>query len=174
MRVFARELGYGDEEEFWGIAGLLHDLDFERFPEEHCKKSQEIMAQRGLSPELIHATTSHGYGITVDIRPEHEMEKVLYATDELTGLTQAAALMRPSRSVMDMELKSLKKNIRAPPLPPAVPGGHCPGRGDAGMEPGRSFAENPAGNAGGRSPHCRPGGGRIPRGGIGRSLSSLR
>ena len=114
MRVFARELGYGDEEEFWGIAGLLHDLDFERFPEEHCKKSQEFMAQRGLSPELIHATASHGYGITVDIRPEHEMEKVLYATDELTGLTQAAALMRPSRSVMDMELKSLKKKYKSP------------------------------------------------------------
>ena len=114
MRYFARELGYGDEEDFWGIVGLLHDLDFERYPEEHCIKSQEIMRERGLDERLIRATASHGYAITVDIKPEHEMEKVLYATDELTGLIGAAALMRPSRSVQDMELKSVKKKYKTP------------------------------------------------------------
>ena len=102
MRYFARELGYGEEEDFWGIVGLLHDLDFERYPDQHCIKSQEIMRERDLDERLIHATASHGYGITVDIQPEHEMEKVLFATDELTGLIGAAALMRPSKSVQDM------------------------------------------------------------------------
>ena len=86
MRYFARELGYGEEEEFWGIVGLLHDLDFEQFPEEHCIKSQEIMRERGIDEKIVRATASHGYAITVDIKPEHEMEKVLYAVDELTGL----------------------------------------------------------------------------------------
>ena len=112
MRYFAQELGYGDEVDFWGIVGLLHDLDFERYPDQHCIKSQEIMRERDLDERLIHATASHGYGITVDIQPEHEMEKVLFATDELTGLIWAAALMRPSKSTTDMELKSVKKKFK--------------------------------------------------------------
>lgn len=113
MESFARELGYGDEAEFWGIVGLLHDLDFEQFPDQHCIKEQELMRQAGLDESIIHATASHGYGITVDIRPEHEMEKVLYATDELTGLIGAVALMRPSKSVQDLELKSVKKKFKS-------------------------------------------------------------
>lgn len=113
MRYFAKELGYGDEEEFWGIVGLLHDLDFEQYPEQHCIKEQEIMRERGLDERLIHATASHGWMLTVDIKPEHEMEKVLYATDELTGLIGAAALMRPSKSVSDLELKSVKKKYKS-------------------------------------------------------------
>ena len=112
MRYFAKELGYGEEEEFWGIVGLLHDLDFEKYPEEHCIKSQEIMKERGIDEKIIHATASHGYAITVDIKPEHEMERVLFACDELTGLIWAAALMRPSKSTKDMELKSLKKKYK--------------------------------------------------------------
>ena len=112
MRYFAQELGYGDDVDSWGIVGLLHDLDFERYPDQHCIKSQEIMRERDLDERLIHATASHGYGITVDIQPEHEMEKVLFATDELTGLIGAAALMRPSKSVQDMELKSIKKKFK--------------------------------------------------------------
>lgn len=112
MRYFAKELGYADEEDFWGIVGLLHDLDFEQFPEEHCLKEQEIMQERGIDERVIHATASHGYALTVDIRPEHEMEKVLYATDELTGLIGAVALMRPSKSVSDLELKSVKKKYK--------------------------------------------------------------
>lgn len=112
MRYFARELGYGEEEEFWGLVGLLHDLDFERYPDQHCIKSQEIMRERGLDERLIHATASHGWNLTVDIQPEHEMEKVLYAADELTGLIYAASLMRPSKSVQDMEVKSLKKKYK--------------------------------------------------------------
>ena len=113
MESFARELGYGDEAEFWGIVGLLHDLDFEQFPDQHCIKEQELMRQAGLDESIIHATASHGYGITVDIRPEHEMEKVLFAADELTGLIWAAALMRPSKSVQDLELKSVKKKFKS-------------------------------------------------------------
>ena len=113
MESFARELGYGDEAEFWGIVGLLHDLDFEQFPDQHCIKEQELMRQAGLDESIIHATASHGYGITVDIRPEHEMEKVLYATDELTGLIGAVALMRPSKRVQDLELKSVKKKFKS-------------------------------------------------------------
>ena len=109
MKYFADMLGYGDEKEFWGIVGLLHDLDFERYPNEHCIKQQEIMRDRGVDERIIHATASHGYGITVDIMPEHEMEKVLYAVDELTGLIGAVAIMRPSKSVQDLELKSVKK-----------------------------------------------------------------
>ena len=112
MGWFARELGYGDEADYWSIVGLLHDLDFERWPEEHCKKSQELMRQAGVDESIIHATASHGWGLCVDIKPEHEMEKILYATDELTGLIGAAALMRPSKSVSDMELKSLKKKFK--------------------------------------------------------------
>jgi predicted hydrolase (HD superfamily) len=112
MRWFAEELGYGEEVDFWGIVGLLHDLDFEQFSEQHCIKSQEIMRDAGLSERLIHATASHGYGLTVDIKPEHEMEKILYAVDELTGLIGAVAIMRPSKSVQDLELKSVKKKCK--------------------------------------------------------------
>lgn len=113
MRYFARELGYGDQEEYWGIVGLLHDLDFEQYPEQHCVKSQELMRQHGVDESIIRATASHGYGLTAaDIRPEHQMEKVLFASDELSGLIGAAALMRPSKSVQDMELKSLKKKFK--------------------------------------------------------------
>ena len=113
MMYFADKLGYGEEKEFWGIVGLLHDLDFERYPEEHCIKSQEIMRERGVDERIIHATASHGYELTVDIKPEHEMEKVLYAVDELTGLIGAVVLMRPSKSVQDLELKSVKKKFKS-------------------------------------------------------------
>lgn len=111
MRWYAKELGYGDEE-FWGMCGLLHDIDFEVYPEEHCKKAPELLAEIDAEPELVHAICSHGYGICVDIAPEHEMEKVLFAADELTGIIGAAALMRPSKSCADMELKSLKKKYK--------------------------------------------------------------
>jgi predicted hydrolase (HD superfamily) len=113
MRYFANKLGYGEEADFWAMVGLLHDLDFEKYPEQHCIKEQEIMRERGLNERLIHATASHGYGITVDIQPEHEMEKVLYAVDELTGLIGAVALMRPSKSVSDLEVKSVKKKYKS-------------------------------------------------------------
>lgn len=113
MRYFARKLGYAEEEDFWGIVGLLHDLDFEQFPEEHCIKQQEIMRERGIDENIIHAVASHGYGITVDIKPEHMMEKVLYAVDELTGLIGAVVLMRPSKSVQDLEVKSVKKKFKS-------------------------------------------------------------
>lgn len=112
MKWFARELGYGEDEVFWGNVGLLHDIDFERYPEEHCLKAPELLREGGVSEETIHAVCSHGYGITVDIKPEHEMEKVLFAVDELTGLVWASALMRPSKSVQDMEVKSLKKKFK--------------------------------------------------------------
>ena len=112
MKYFANELGYANEETFWGIVGLLHDLDFEQFPEQHCIKEQEIMRERGIDERIIHATASHGYELTVDIKPEHEMEKILYAVDELTGLIGAVALMRPSKSVSDLELKSVKKKYK--------------------------------------------------------------
>ena len=113
MRWFAQELGYGGEADFWAAAGLLHDLDFEQYPEEHCVKVREIMEPRGLDPALIHAVVSHGWGMTEgDAQPEHQMEKVLFAVDELTGLIGAAALMRPSKSVQDMELSSLKKKFK--------------------------------------------------------------
>ena len=112
MRYFAKELGYADEEDFWGTVGLLHDLDFELYPEQHCVKCVEIMRERGLDERLIHAVASHGFGICSEVEPEHQMEKVLFATDELTGLIGAAALMRPSKSVQDMELKSLKKKYK--------------------------------------------------------------
>lgn len=113
MRYFAEKKGYGDEADFWATVGLLHDLDFEQYPDAHCVKVQEIMRERGLDERLIHAVASHGYGITVDIKPEHEMEKVLYAVDELTGLIGAVALMRPSKSVSDLELKSVKKKYKS-------------------------------------------------------------
>ena len=112
MRYYAKELGYANEEVFWGIVGLLHDLDFEKFPNEHCVKEQEILRDFGADERLIHAVASHGYALTVDIQPEHEMEKVLYAVDELTGLIGAVAIMRPSKSVSDLELKSVKKKYK--------------------------------------------------------------
>ena len=112
MRYFARENGFSDEADFWGIAGLLHDVDFEQFPDEHCLKAPELLKEIDAPQELVHAVVSHGWSITVDVKPEHFMEKVLYAADELTGLIWAAALMRPSRSVQDMELKSVKKKFK--------------------------------------------------------------
>ena len=112
MRYFAQTEGYADEADFWEIVGMLHDLDFELYPEQHCVKVQEIMREKGLDERIIHAVASHGYSICVDIIPEHHMEKVLFASDELTGLIGAAALMRPSKSVQDMELGSLKKKFK--------------------------------------------------------------
>jgi predicted hydrolase (HD superfamily) len=112
MRWFARELGYADEADFWSLVGLLHDLDFELYPEQHCVKEQELLRDAGYSERFIHAVASHGFGLTVDIEPEHEMERVLYAVDELTGLIGAAALMRPSRSVSDIEVSSVKKKYK--------------------------------------------------------------
>ncbi len=114
MRWFAGELGYGEEADFWALVGLLHDLDYERYPDQHCIMSQQIMRERGLDEALIHATASHGYGITVDVAPTHEMEKVLFAVDELTGLIGAVARMRPSKSVQDLELPSVKKKFKTP------------------------------------------------------------
>lgn len=113
MRYFAEKLGYGDEADFWEVVGILHDLDFERYPEQHCIKEQQIMRERGIEERMIHATASHGYELTVDIKPEHEMEKVLYAVDELTGLIGAVVIMRPSKSVQDLELKSVKKKYKS-------------------------------------------------------------
>ena len=112
MRWYARELGYGDEEDFWGICGLLHDIDFELYPEQHCLKAPELLEKAGCSDEFIHAVCSHGYGLVCDVEPTHQMEKVLFAADELTGLIGAAARMRPSKSVMDMEVSSLKKKYK--------------------------------------------------------------
>lgn len=119
MKWYAKELGYKDDEVYWGIVGLLHDIDFELYPDEHCLKAPELLKKGGVSDDIIHAVCSHGYGITVgngttiDVEPVHEMEKVLFAADELTGLIGAAALMRPSKSTKDMELKSLKKKYKS-------------------------------------------------------------
>ena len=112
MRWYARELGYGEDEEFWGIVGLLHDVDFENWPEEHCKKAPELLAEINASEDIVHAVCSHGYGICSDVEPVDEMEKVLFAADELTGLVWSAALMRPSKSCKDMEVSSLKKKYK--------------------------------------------------------------
>ena len=112
MGWFARELGYGDEELFWRLCGLLHDVDFEMYPEAHCKKAPELLAEIGASQDMVHAICSHAYGLCCDVEPEHEMEKVMFAVDELTGLIGAAARMRPSKSVMDMEVSSLKKKYK--------------------------------------------------------------
>lgn len=122
MRWYANELGYSDEADFWETVGLLHDLDFEMYPDEHCIKSQEIMREKGLDERLIRATASHGYGLHFDGLPEpqHEMEKVLFAADELTGLIGAVALMRPSKSVDDLEVKSVKKKYKDKSSPPAA------------------------------------------------------
>ena len=119
MKWYANELRYGEDAEYWGIVGLLHDIDFELYPEEHCLKAPEMLREAGVGEDVIHSVVSHGYGITVgcgatiDVVPEHEMEKVLFAADELTGLIWAAALMRPSKSTKDMELKSLKKKYKS-------------------------------------------------------------
>ena len=119
MEWYAEQLGYGDEKAFWGMAGLLHDIDFELYPAEHCLKAPELLREDGVSEDIIHGVVSHGYGITIecgvtlDVEPVHEMEKVLFAADELTGLIWAAALMRPSKSTKDMELKSLKKKYKS-------------------------------------------------------------
>lgn len=119
MKWYAKELGYEADQEYWGIVGMLHDIDFELYPDEHCLKASELLREAGVGEDVIHAVCSHGYGITVgcgktiDVEPIHEMEKVLFAADELTGLIWAAALMRPSKSTKDMELKSLKKKYKA-------------------------------------------------------------
>ena len=112
MRWFAREQGYREEEEYWGETGLLHDIDFELYPEQHCKKASELLKKAGVSDDMIDSICSHGYGLCSDVEPKHQMEKILFATDELTGLIGAAAKMRPSKSVMDMEVSSLKKKFK--------------------------------------------------------------
>lgn len=112
LRWYAEQLGYGSEADFWETVGILHDLDFELWPDQHCIKEQEILRQRDIDERLVHAVASHGYALTVDIEPKHEMEKVLYAVDELTGLIGAVALMRPSKSVSDMEVKSVRKKYK--------------------------------------------------------------
>lgn len=112
MNWYAHELGYGEEAEFWSLCGLLHDVDFEGWPEEHCKKAPQLLAELDAPAEMVHAVCSHGYGLCSDVEPVHQMEKVMFAVDELTGLIGAAARMRPSKSVMDMELSSLKKKFK--------------------------------------------------------------
>ena len=112
MRWYANELGYADEADFWATCGLLHDVDFEQWPDQHCKKAPELLAEIDAEPEVVHAVCSHGFGLCSDVEPEHLMEKMLFAADELTGLIGAAARMRPSKSVMDMELSSLKKKFK--------------------------------------------------------------
>ena len=112
MRYYAQELGFGAEEEFWGLCGLLHDIDFEVYPEEHCIKAPSLLAEINASADMVHAICSHAYGVCCDVEPVHQMEKVMFAVDELTGLIGAAARMRPSKSVMDMELSSLKKKFK--------------------------------------------------------------
>lgn len=112
MRWFAQQLGYGEDTEFWATVGLLHDIDYELYPDQHCQKAPEMLREGGCSEEFIHAVCSHGYGICSEVEPEHEMEKVLFACDELTGLIGAAARMRPSKSCKDMELSSLKKKYK--------------------------------------------------------------
>jgi predicted hydrolase (HD superfamily) len=115
MKWFAADQGFGEEKEFWSITGLLHDIDFEQFPDQHCIKAPELLREGGASDELIHAVCCHGYGLTaVDVKPEHLMEKILFASDELTGLIWAVAIIRPSKSVMDMEVKSVKKKYKTP------------------------------------------------------------
>ena len=112
LRWYARQLGYGEDEAFWGLCGLLHDVDFEMYPEAHCVKAPELLAEIGASEALVRAVCSHGYNLTVDIKPEHDLEKALYAADELTGLIGAVVLMLPSRDIADLQLKSLKKKFK--------------------------------------------------------------
>ena len=112
IRWYAQELGYGEEADFWGLCGLLHDVDFEKYPQQHCQKAPELLAEIHAEPELVHAVCSHGYGLCSDVEPVHQMEQVLFAVDELTGLIGAVVLMRPSKSVSDLELKSVKKKYK--------------------------------------------------------------
>ncbi|MDR0354502.1 MAG: hydrolase [Deltaproteobacteria bacterium] len=112
MRWFAQDLGYGDDVDYWGVVGLLHDIDFEQFPDQHCLKAPELLREAGVGEDVIKSVVSHAYELTTDVKPEHEMEKTLYAIDELTGLIWASALMRPSKSVSDLELKSVKKKYK--------------------------------------------------------------
>ncbi|MEG0985751.1 MAG: hydrolase [Clostridia bacterium] len=112
MDWFAGDLGYAEDRAFWALTGLLHDVDFEKYPQQHCVKAPELLAEIGAEPEFIHAVVSHGYGLCADVAPEHPMEKVLFAADELSGLIGAAALMRPSKSVLDMDVKSVKKKFK--------------------------------------------------------------
>ena len=112
MRYFAVELGYDDEADFWQTVGILHDLDFEQYPDQHCTQEAEILREKGMAERLVHAVVRHGYLLTVDVQPEHQMEKVLYATDELTGLIGAVVRMLPTKSVQDLQLKSLKKKFK--------------------------------------------------------------
>lgn len=112
MRWFAKNLGYSEDEEYWALTGLLHDIDFEMYPSEHCKKAPELLKKAGVGEDMVYSICSHGYGLCCDIEPKHQMEKVLFAVDELTGLIGAAAKMRPSKSVRDMELSSLKKKFK--------------------------------------------------------------
>lgn len=112
MRYFAEKLGYADEADFWATVGLLHDIDFGQFPNEHCQKAPELLKEINASDEMVHAIVSHAYGICADVEPVHLMEKILFATDELTGLIGACALMRPSKSVQDMEVSSVKKKFK--------------------------------------------------------------
>ena len=112
MRYFAGSLGYGGEADFWALVGLLHDIDFEMYPDEHCKKAPELLKEIGANDEFVHAVVSHGYGLCSDVKPEHQMEKILFAADELTGLIWACALMRPSKSVQDMEVSSVRKKFK--------------------------------------------------------------
>jgi putative nucleotidyltransferase with HDIG domain len=107
MRHMARKRG--EDEEKWGVIGLIHDLDWEKYPDRHCQVTKQVLEERGWPADYIHAVMSHGWGIVTDVEPEHEMEKVLYTIDELTGLITATALMRPSRSILDMKVKSVKK-----------------------------------------------------------------
>ncbi|MDR2394171.1 MAG: hydrolase [Treponema sp.] len=113
MQWYARELGYPHEADFWGIVGLLHDIDFEAYPQEHCIKAPELLRAAGVGEDVIHGVCSHGYQLTVEVKPEHLMEKVLYAVDELTGLIWAVAIIRPSKQVADLEVKSVKKKYKA-------------------------------------------------------------
>ncbi|MDR2460213.1 MAG: hydrolase [Deltaproteobacteria bacterium] len=112
MKWFADSLGYQEDRDYWGVVGLLHDVDFELYPEQHCLKAPELLRENGVGDDVIHSIVSHGYGLTVEVKPEHIMEKILYATDELTGLIWATALMRPSKSVDDLEVKSVKKKFK--------------------------------------------------------------
>ena len=112
MRWYAQDLGFGEDEEYWGITGLLHDIDFEQYPDQHCVKAPELLRAGGVGEDMIHSICSHGYGLCCDVEPEHQMEKVLFASDELTGLIGAAARMRPSKSTKDMEVSSLKKKFK--------------------------------------------------------------
>ena len=112
MRWYAQDQGFADEAEYWGQVGLLHDIDFERWPDEHCKKAPELLKAGGAGDDMIYSVCSHAYGLCSDVEPVHQMEKILFAVDELTGLIGAAALMRPSKSVMDMEVSSLKKKFK--------------------------------------------------------------